>query len=82
MNINIKSENSKRFCCPKGLEKKMNFSPQKLITLNFGYGTLKTSLLKKNKTKRSYAQLDSRKTKRVQPTSSCESHRAFDARFC
>ena len=32
MNINGKSKTSKRFCCPKGLEK-MNISPKRLTTL-------------------------------------------------
>ena len=55
MNINRKSENFKRFCCPKTLEKKMNVSPKRHKSQNFRNESLKSSLLKK--------------TKRVPPTS-------------
>ena len=50
MNINRKSENSIRFCCPKGLEKNMNFFPKRLITLKISdINTFKFPLLKKTK---------------------------------
>ena len=46
MNINRKPENSKKFCCPKGLEENELFLPRDLSLSIFKYETLKSPFLK------------------------------------
>ena len=49
IDINRKSETPGNFSCPKGVEKSDLFSQETYHSLNFGYETLKSLLLKKTK---------------------------------